>query len=210
MTEFKLFIGDKNLSSWSLRPWLALKQTGIPFAEHLIRLDRPTSKTDLLRVSPSGRVPCLVDGNLVIWDSLAICEYLAEKFPQGALWPADAAVRARARSVSAEMHSGFTNLRSAWPMNFSREGMRHLTSGARPDIERISEIWESCRRDFGRGGPFLFGQFSIADAMYAPVVSRLVTYGPVDLSPEAARYRDHLWALPAMREWGEGAKAEIA
>ena len=208
-----LFIGDKNLSSWSLRPWLLMKAANIPFTERQILLDRPETKAVIHDVSPSGRVPCLMDGDLAIWDSLAICEYLAEKFAEKALWPRDARARATARAVSAEMHSGFAALRTVWPMNFAREGLRHTTQGVQDDIARIAEIWENCRRDFGAdskngGGPFLFGAFSIADAMYAPVVSRFVTYGPVTLPDAAAKGCDHMWSLPAMREWGDGARAE--
>ncbi|MFN3960456.1 MAG: glutathione S-transferase family protein [Parvularculaceae bacterium] len=203
-----LVIGDKNLSSWSLRPWLVMKQSGIPFNERLIRLDRPDTKAEIARYSPSGRVPCLIDGGRAIWDSLAIAEYLAEAFPEKGLWPEAPTARAIARSVAAEMHSGFQALRSFWPMNFSREGMRHLTYGVAGDIARISEIWEGCRRDFGAGGPFLFGKFSIADAMYAPVVSRFQTYGPVALPPLADEWRALMWSLPSMREWGDGARAE--
>ncbi len=201
-----LVIGDKNVSSWSLRPWLLLKQAGIPFTEHQIRLDRPDTKAEISKVSPSGRVPCLIDGDLAIWDSLSIAEYLAERFPDMALWPQDARARAIARSVCAEMHSGFQGLRSLWPMNFAREGMRHLTYGIDGDIARIGEIWERCRRDFGREGAFLFGAFSIADAMYAPVVSRFQTYGPVKLPQLADEWRAMMWARPAMREWGQGGK----
>ncbi len=205
-----LVIGDKNISSWSLRPWLILKQAGIPFAERLIRLDRPETKAEIAKFSPSGRVPCLIDGDLSIWDSLAIAEYCAERFPEKGLWPEDARARAIARSVSAEMHSGFQGLRSLWTMNFAREGMRHVTYGIDGEIARVIEIWERCRRDFGRDGPFLFGRFSIADAMYAPVVSRFETYGPVKLPPLADEWRKTMWTLPAMREWGEGAKAEVS
>jgi glutathione S-transferase len=205
-----LVIGDKNLSSWSLRPWLLMKQSGVPFTERLVRLDRPETKAEIARYSPSGRVPCLIDGDTAIWDSLSIAEYLAEKFPEKSLWPADDKARAIARSVSAEMHSGFGSLRSFWPMNFTREGMRHMTYGIEGDIARIAEIWEGSRRDFGREGPFLFGRFSIADAMYAPVVSRFQTYGPVTLPPSADEWRKMMWSLPAMREWGEGAKRETA
>lgn len=209
-----LVIGDKNLSSWSLRPWLMLKQTGVPFTERLIRLDRPGTKAEIAKVSPSGRVPCLIDGETAIWDSLAIAEYFAEKFPEKGLWPADVKARAIARSVSAEMHSGFGALRGFWPMNFACEGMRHLTGGIESDIARIADIWETCRRDFGlkskEGGPFLFGAFSVADAMYAPVVSRFQTYGPVPLPPLAEEWRAMMWALPAMREWGAGARAEVS
>lgn len=210
MSDLVLYIGDKNLSSWSLRPWLLMKHAGIPFTERMIRLDRPTTRADLADVSPSSRVPCLLDDGLTVWDSLSICEYLADTFPEKALWPSDRGARATARSVSAEMHSGFSGLRSLWPMNFAREGMRHTTHGIEDDIARIIEIWEFCRRDHGRDGPFLFGRFSIADAMFAPVVSRFVTYGPVALPAAAAAWRDMMWSLPAMREWGEGARAEVA
>jgi glutathione S-transferase len=210
MSGLILYIGDKNLSSWSLRPWLLMKQAGVSFTERAIRLDRPQTRAELADVSPSLRVPCLLDNELTVWDSLSICEYLAEKFPEKNLWPADRAARATARSVAAEMHSGFSALRTLWPMHFVREGMRHTTHGIQDDIARIAEIWESCRRDFGNGGDFLFGRFSIADAMFAPVVSRFVTYGPVDLPPRAAAWRDMMWALPAMREWGAGARAETA
>jgi len=210
MSALTLIIGDKNLSSWSLRPWLLMRRAGIPFAERTIRLDRPTTKAELADASPSSRVPCLLDDDLTVWDSLAICEYLAEKFPEKALWPSDVAARATARSVSAEMHSGFQGLRTLWPLHFAREGMRHTTHGIEDEIARIIEIWETCRRDFGAAGPFLFGRFSIADAMYAPVVSRFVTYGPISMPPASSAWRDLMWSLPAMREWGEGAKAEIA
>lgn len=188
-----LVIGDKNLSSWSLRPWLLMKQAGIPFTERLVRLDRPETKAEIAKFSPSGRVPCLVDGETAIWDSLSIAEYLAERFPEKSLWPAETRARAIARSVAAEMHSGFAALRSFWPMNFAREGMAHMTYGIGADIARIADIWETCRRDFGprssEGGPFLFGAFSVADAMYAPVVSRFQTYGPVPLPPLAEEWR---------------------
>lgn len=210
MSRLTLVIGDKNLSSWSLRPWLAMKQAGIAFEERKILLDRPETKAEIKKYSPSGRVPCLIDGDIAIWDSLAICEYLAEKFPEKHLWPIDPKARAVARSVSAEMHSGFQNLRNLWPMNFSREGMRHLTYGIDDDIRRIADIWENARREHGAGGPFLFGGFSIADAMYAPVVSRFATYGPVNLPSRAQEWFAMMRALPAMREWGEGAQAEIA
>lgn len=203
-----LVIGDKNLSSWSLRPWLLMKAAGIAFTERLIRLDRPETKNEIARYSPSGRVPCLIDGDTAIWDSLSIAEFLVEKFPEKCLWPEAPHARAIARSVSAEMHSGFQALRSFWPMNFLREGMRHMTCGVGGDIARIAEILETCRRDFGAGGPFLFGRFSIADAMYAPVVSRFQTYGPVRLPPLADEWREMMWSLPAMREWGDGARAE--
>jgi len=210
-----LHIGDKNLSSWSLRPWLILKQAGIPFTENMIRFGRPETRAEMLRRSPTGLVPCLVDGEVSVWDSLAIAEYLAESFPEKGLWPSERPARAEARAISAEMHSGFSALRTVWPMNFARQGMRHIQPDAvRADIARIAEIWEGARRRWGErdqsGGPFLFGRFSIADAMYAPVVSRFVTYGPVKLPPRAAAWRDMMFALPAMREWGEGAATEAS
>ena len=211
MSNLTLFIGDKNLSSWSLRPWLMLKQTGIPFTEKLIPLDKPETKGAILEKSPSGLVPCLVDGPAVVWDSLAIAEYLAETFPDAGLWPDDRIARAHARSSAAEMHSGFGELRKVWPMNFSRVGMRHLCpTGVRRDVERIAAIWMDARKRFGAGGPFLYGRFSIADAMYAPVISRFMTYGPVDLPAEAAQYRDMMCDLPAMQEWGEAAADEVS
>lgn len=211
MSEITLYIGDKNLSSWSLRPWLVLRQAGIPFTEKMIRFGRPETRAEMLEQSPSGLVPCLVDGDIRVWDSLAIAEYLADRFPEKRLWPEDRAARAEARAISAEMHSGFSALRTVWPMNFARDGMRHIRPDAvRRDIARIADIWTGARTRHGAGGPFLFGRFSIADAMYAPVVSRFVTYGPVELPAAAAAWRDMMFALPAMKEWGEGAKAEVA
>lgn len=209
MTRLVLYIGDKNLSSWSLRPWLAMKQTGIPFKEEMIRLDRPESKGALRKQSPSGLVPCLVDDDVKVWESLAILEYLADSFPEKNLWPSDRAARAHARAISAEMHAGFSALRTVWPMNYSRTGLRHLTSGGVDrDISRILTIWTQALERFSGSGEFLYGDFSIADAMYAPVVSRFMTYGPIDAPPAAARYMDMMFSLPAMREWGEGAAAE--
>lgn len=211
MSDITLYIGDKNLSSWSLRPWLVLKQAGIPFTEEMIRFSRPETHADILKHSPTGLVPCLVDGDIRVWDSLAIAEYLADRFPEKHLWPQDRAARAEARAISAEMHSGFSALRTVWPMNFARADMRHIRPDAvRRDIARIADVWTGARQRHGAGGPFLFGAFSIADAMYAPVVSRFVTYGPVELPAAAAAWRDMMAALPAMKEWGEGAKAEVA
>lgn len=210
MTDLALCIGDKNLSSWSLRPWLLMKLAGIPFTEKLIRLDQPDTTKEILKYSPTGKVPCLIDGDIAVWDSLAIAEYLAERFPEKQMWPAAAAARARARSVSAEMHSSFGELRKTWPMNFSRIGLRRpQPAGVASDIERISEIWTETRATFGAGGPFLFGRFSIADAMYAPVVSRFMTYGPLDLPAAAAAYCEAVFSLPAMQEWGAGAAREV-
>ena len=204
----KLVIGDRNYSSWSLRPWLAMKQAGLPFEEIPIRLREPGTKADILKYSPSGKVPCLIDDATLIWDSLAICEYLAEKVPS--LWPADAKVRAEARSVSAEMHSGFTALRHDLPMEINAyKPHQNRTAEAEADIARIVSIWQSCRKRFGQNGPFLFGAFSIADAMFAPVVWRFQTYA-VSLPPEARAWLDTMTALPAMQEWRAGAVAETS
>jgi glutathione S-transferase len=206
MSRPTLVIGNKNYSSWSLRPWLAMKQAGIDFEEVRIPLYGEGSKQRILAVSPSGKVPVLIDGGLTVWDSLAICEYLAET--HSALWPQDAAARAVARSASAEMHSGFPDLRTHMSMNvrkdYAGKGMR---AGVAEDIARIFAIWEDCRRRFGAGGAFLFGRFSIADAMYAPVATRFATYGVA--SPAALKpYLDAVLALPAMQEWIAGARAE--
>jgi glutathione S-transferase len=195
-----LVVGNKNYSSWSLRPWLAMKVLGIPFQEVRIPLYGEGSKAKILAYSPAGKVPCLVDGNLRVWDSLAIMEYLAERHP--GVWPADAALRARARSISAEMHSGFPNLRNHMSMNIRR---RHPGKGRTPEvlaeIRRIVEIWSECRK------PFLFGAFCAADAMYAPVVLRFRTY-EMELPPVCRAYADAVLALPALLEWIRDAERE--
>ncbi|MFC5429058.1 glutathione S-transferase family protein [Paraburkholderia denitrificans] len=203
----KLAIGDKNYSSWSMRPWLLLTHFGIPFDEVLIELDEPGTKAAILQYSASGKVPCLMpDDGFPVWDSLAIAETLAERFPKHALWPRDANARARARSVSAEMHSGFFALRNAMPMNIrlTRPGV-----GTAPDvlsdIARIDAIWRECLA--ASGGPFLFGEFSIADAMYAPVVMRFNSFQP-KLSPEAGAYARRVTALPAVAAWIAAARSE--
>ena len=193
-----LVIGNKNYSSWSLRPWIALKVLGVPFDEKRIALRRPETKAEILRYSPGGRVPILRDGDTVVWDSLAILEYLAEKYPQ--LWPADAAQRAKARSVAAEMHSGFAALREHMSMNTrKRYPGKGRTPDAMADVARIDEIWSQAR------GPFLFGDFTAADAMYAPVVLRFRTY---EVQVRKKSYMDAMLALPAMREWIEAAERE--
>ncbi|MDP2314257.1 MAG: glutathione S-transferase family protein [Pseudomonadota bacterium] len=204
-----LYIGDKNLSSWSLRPWLALREAEIPFEEVVIRLDQPDTKAHLCAVSPSGRVPALKERNLVLWDSFAIVEFAAELAP--ALWPADRAERALARSVSAEMHGGFAALRTHCPMDIHNVRGRDAAAcraapGVAADVARIQEVWRMCLER--SGGPFLFGGFTIADAMYAPVVTRFRTYG-VPLEPGLQAYADAIWALPAMVEWVAGAAAEV-
>lgn len=207
---FKLIIGNKNYSSWSLRPWLVLRMLDEPFTEHPIPLYQPDSKARIRAVSPSGRVPLLIDGQLAIWDSLAILEYLAECFPGARLWPLEREPRALARAVCAEMHSGFAALREHCPMDLAHEGkpLPELPA-VRADIERVVAIWEGLRARFLDDGPFLFGHFSIADAMYAPVVTRFKTYG-VTLPPASQAYAEHILALAPMREWYAAARAEVA
>jgi len=209
MADFTLYIGNRNYSSWSLRGWLMVKASGITFEEILIRLRQPNTKAEVLRHSPSGRVPALVHGEASVWESLAIGEYLAELFPDANLWPGDRAARAVARSVSTEMHAGFTALRTHFPMNVrSSFANRASTPDVQADIDRITAIWHDCRSRFGQDGPFLFGAaFSNADAMYAPVVSRFRTY-KVDLDAEAQAYCDAVWSWPPMQEWAAAAKNE--
>ncbi|MPW18528.1 glutathione S-transferase [Paraburkholderia sp. CNPSo 3157] len=196
----KLVIGDKNYSSWSMRPWLVLTHFGIPFEEVRIPLAEEQTQAAILSHSPSGKVPCLItDDGVTVWDSLAICETLAERYPQHAMWPRDAAARGRARSVSAEMHSGFGDLRSNMWMNirasFPGKG---TTPGALADVSRIDAIWSECLETYG--GPFLFGEFTIADAMYAPVVMRFNTWQP-KLSEAAAAYARRVTEQPAVKAW---------
>ncbi|SAL28050.1 glutathione S-transferase domain-containing protein [Caballeronia udeis] len=204
----KLIIGDKNVSSWSMRPWLVLKHFGIPFEEVMIRLARPDSSANILAHSPSGKVPCLVtDAGDAVWESVAIMETLAELFPQHAMWPRDAAARAHARSISAEMHAGFADLREQMSMNIQREAFGlELTAGALANVKRIDLIWRNCLD--AHGGPFLFGkEFGIADAMFAPVVMRFNSYAP-KLSETALDYAARITALPIVAEWIEGARNE--
>ena len=208
MSNLVLVIGNKAYSSWSLRPWLLMKQAGIAFEEIRLSLYAEGAKQKLLEHSAAGKVPVLKDGALTVWDSLAICEYLAERYPEKQLWPAQPAARARARSISAEMHSGFTNLRNQMPMNVRREiPGRARTPEVAADVARVETIWNECRSRHGADGPFLFGAFCIADAMYAPVASRFRTYG-VALAGAGAQYAAAIHALPAMREWIAGAHAE--
>ncbi len=211
----KLYIGNKNYSSWSMRPWVLLTQAGIPFEEVMARFDSFAPDSDFKKVidpvSPVGKVPALVDGDLVVWDTLAIAEYLAEKFPDKQLWPADVQARARARSICAEMHSGFAALRSACPMNIeaSLPDIGQLAwrdkPAVRADVARLVAMWSELLAQ--HGGPMLFGTFSVADAYFAPVVMRLKTYAlPV---PEAiAAYMARVCALPGVKAWVEGALAE--
>ena len=209
MAEYTLVIGNKNYSSWSLRGWLAARLAGIDFTERLVRLSEPGSRETLLAHSPAGKVPVLRHGERVIWDSLAIIEYLAEQRPDALLWPADPAARAHARSITAEMHAGFAALRSHMPMNLRRSlPGKGQGPGVAADIARVVAIWQDCRQRSGdRAGPFLFGAPSAADAMYAPVATRLRTYG-VALDPTAAAYVETIHAWPLLREWHAAALEE--
>jgi glutathione S-transferase len=207
MTVPTLVIGNKNYSSWSLRAWLLMQVAGIAFREARIALYGAGAKQEILRYSPSGKVPCLVDGEAHVWDSLAIAEYLAERHP--GLWPEATDARALARSISAEMHSGFANLRQHMSMNCRK---RHPGKGRTPEvleeIARIVSIWGDCRERSAANGEFLFGRFSIADAMYAPVVLRFRTY-EVELPPACRAYADAMLALPAMKQWLADAAREV-
>ena len=197
----KLIIGNKNYSSWSMRPWIAMKVAGIPFEETVISLDAADFKARVGVLSGTGKVPVLVDNNVSVWESLAILEYLAEKFPKAGLWPSDVAARAHARVIANEMHAGFLPLRRLLPMNMWRPVIkRELTPEAAVNVQRIETIWNDCRTRFGKGGSFLFGNFGAADAMYAPVVSRLHTYA-VDVGAGTRAYMDAVMALPAWVEW---------
>jgi glutathione S-transferase len=208
MADFTLVVGNQNYSSWSMRPYLALKHVGVPFDLVVVRLRQSSTADSIGRHSPAGRVPVLRHGDLTVWDSLAICEYLADVFPEAKLWPTDRAARARARSISAEMHSGFAALRNALPMNVRASRPGHaIDDDVAKDIERIKGIWRECRSRFGAGGPFLFGTFTNADAMFGPVVTRFRTYG-VALDGAEAAYAEAVWSSPQMKEWAEAAAKE--
>lgn len=204
-----LVIGNKNYSSWSMRPWLALRATNIVFDEVIVPLyTGAADKQRILDYNPAGKVPVLVDGDISVWDSLAIIEYAAERFPEAQLWPLDRAARAHARSVSAEMHSGFVALRSECGMNLHRPvKARKLSDAALADIARIQQIWGECRQRYGHLGPYLFGAFTAADAMYAPVVHRFLTYA-IALDAAAKKYVDTMLANPAFAEWTRDGLAE--
>ncbi len=208
MEPLTLVIGNKNYSSWSLRPWLLLKYFAIPFKEILIPLYEGDYKTQILNYSVSGKVPFLVHGKVKVWESLAIAEYLAEAFADKKMWPSNCEDRAWARSISHEMHAGFSNVRTNMPMNirgsFPGKGR---TPEVDREIERIQEIWSGCRLAFKGHGNFLFGHLTVADAMYAPVVTRLKTYG-VELSGAAQEYAQTILNLPAMKEWSRAAQEE--
>ncbi len=206
-----LVIGNKNYSSWSLRPWLAMKQAGVRFDEIRIPLQQADTTKQILHYSPTARVPCLIDGSLTVWDSVAICEYVNEQYAGGSLWPPDTATRARARSATAEMHSGFASLRTHMTMDIrGRYPDRGARAKERPDvaadIARIHALWDQCLG--ASGGPFLFGDFCVADAFYAPVVTRFRTYA-VPLSSRLSAYSEAVFALPAMQEWVADATTEV-
>ena len=210
----ELVIGDKNISSWSMRPWLVLKRLGVDFDETLVRLRQADTAETALRHSPSGKIPVLKDDGLVVWDSLAICEYLAERFPEAGLWPADPKVRAIGRSAVAEMHSGFPHVRGELSMDLSIRKVAEVVEATRPDIRRISDLWQDLRGRFGDGGPFLLGAWSIADAFYTPVATRFRSYG-VHLSDygdqgAAGAYSELLLEQPEFLEWEADAKADEA
>ncbi|MBV9571995.1 MAG: glutathione S-transferase family protein [Alphaproteobacteria bacterium] len=213
MARYTLIVGTKNWSSWSLRPYLALRAIGVPFDEEVVQLRRDSTADDVKRHSPSGRVPALKieEGGRthLIWDSLAICETLAERHPEARLWPVDPFVRAEARSYAAEMHSGFPDLREQLSMEFVRRiPTPDLRDATKAQIARILEAWTfALERHAGNGG-FLFGRFSIADCMYAPVVSRFRTYS-IDLPPLLQAYSDKVWSLPAMQDWAKAAQREV-
>jgi glutathione S-transferase len=205
----KLVIGNKNYSSWSMRPWLAMRANDIAFEEICIPLyTGAADKQRILDVTRSGKVPALIDGDVTVWDSLAIIEYVAELFPQKRLWPADKIGRAQARSISAEMHSSFVALRSECGMNLHRPiGAVKLSADARANIARIQEIWTDCRERYGKSGAFLFGAFGAADAMFAPVIHRFRTYA-IPVTPPVRDYMDAMMALPAFQEWTRAGLAE--
>jgi len=205
VSDLTLVIGNKNYSSWSLRPWLALKLAGQSFAETVIVLRRPETKAEILLHSAAGKLPVLKHGDLTIWESLAICEYIADTWPEARLLPEDVRARAVARSVMNEMHAGFVALRNELPMDINKMGEAAKagvtpSEAARLDIARVQQIWQDCRGRFGTKGDFLFGAFTIADAMYAPVATRFRSYG-VHLDPVSEAYVNAIYALPAMQEW---------
>jgi glutathione S-transferase len=207
MADFTIYLANKNYSSWSLRGWLMLKQTGATFDEFIIPLYEPQSRSEILRHTPAGKLPTLVHGKVTIWESLALGEYLAELFPAARLWPEDRAARAHARAISHEMHAGFLPLRRHFPMNMRKIFDRAVIPEAQADIDRITAIWRDCRKSFGSSGDFLFGSFGIADSMYAPVVSRLLTY-KVPLDHESEAYAAAVTAWPAYQEWLAAARRE--
>jgi len=208
MARFGIVIGNKRYSSWSLRAWILLKHLGVDFDETVIPLRQADTRAKILAHSPGGKVPVLKDGDIVVWETLAIGEHLAEAFPKAGLWPEDRAARAHARAIASEMHAGFQALRRDMPMitPTERPGVGHSPE-ALADAQRVQEIWREARAKFGAGGPFLFGRFGVADAMYAPVVVRFRTYAP-PLDAVARAYVEAMWNFAPMRAWIDGARAE--
>jgi len=203
-----LIVANKAYSSWSLRPWILLVHFKIPFEEVVIAMDRPETRAAMLRYAPTGKCPSLHDGRIAVWESLAIVEYVAESFPEKAIWPRGKAARAQARSLAAEMHAGFSALRQVCPTNFRREVRAiPLSDDVRADVARIEAAFAAAREAFGKAGPFLFGRFSAADAMFAPVVNRLHVYDIPVAKPTRA-YMEAIMALPAWQAWIAGAEAE--
>lgn len=203
-----LYLANKLYSSWSLRPWLLMTALDIPFEEAVIPMYFPDSKARMLDVSPTGKMPCLVDGDIKVWESLAIMEYLHERFPQNGVWPTDAKARAHARASANEMHAGFQALRSMCPMNLTKRfAPRELSSDVADNVRRLEGLWADARRRFGSGGRFLYGAFGAADAMFAPVVTRLDTY-QISVSSETRRYMDTVLAHPAFVKWRTAALEE--
>lgn len=208
--KYTLIIGTKDWSSWSLRPYLALRHIGVAFDEIMVPLRADTTTPDILKYSPTGRVPALRIGDVTIWDSLAICETLADLHPEAKLWPEDPITRAMARAYAAEMHSGFADVRDQLSMDFARRlPLPVLRDATKGQVARIIEAWSDALSRHGGTDGFLFGGFSIADCMYGPVVSRFTTYG-VEVPPRVAAYMEKMMALPAMRDWGKASEAEIA
>jgi glutathione S-transferase len=210
----ELVIGDKLYSTWSMRPWLVLKRIGVPFDEVHVKLRQPSTAEAIAAHSPSGQVPVLKDGDFVLWDSLAICEHLADRYPDAKLWPDDPIARAFGRAAAAEMHGGFASLRGECPMDLSHSEVATLSEATQKNVRRIARLWSDLRGRFGAGGPFLLGQWSIADAFYTPVATRFRSYGVHlsdygDLGPAGA-YCEALLETPEFLEWRKGAMAEVA
>lgn len=205
--KLTLIIGNKNYSSWSLRPWLAMAGTGVPFAEVLIPLDHPNTRQQVLQYSPTGKVPALKFGNLMLWESLAIIEYVAEKHPEAGLWPEDGELRAIARSLSSEVHAGFQAFRAHCPMNLRRRASTRLSPQVEEEVMRLSNYWRRYRSQFGADGDFMFGKFGAVDAMFVPLATRIRSYEiPVDRVTN--EYIDAIYAMSAFKKWYDAAVAE--
>lgn len=208
MVKLHLVIANKNYSSWSLRPWMAMTMVGLPFDESMILLDTPTAKKEIAEHSGAGRLPVLHHGKITVWETLAILEYLAEIFPEKNLWPKSKAARAVARAISNEIHAGFTGLRNACPMNLRRpQKPVVLNDATKADVARIEQIWRECRKTYGKGGKFLFGKFCIADAMFAPVATRFETYA-IPVANDTRAYMDAIMATKAFQTWKAAALKE--